>query len=545
MSLSEEILIDGLKFKFYVIANGEVYGVVDPLIERRDNRVEIRSTALSFFRRTISGNFHAIFDINEKGELSWRINVNGLEKVYGIRFTISNLPVGKVILPLPGGYQAVLQPDETIFASTEHILSYYPGVKPAIWTAPFLVLEYENRSLYIGCKECSPRPKRVWVLRKGDYLMLSLCSLENAFKMSSSYISPTWFMKEISSWKEAVEDYRTFVENELGVVPFEKRKDVPDWAKKISLYVVAYLHNYTPFINFTFDEFKNKLIELAEKFPAEHTLVYIAGWDGRPDMTYPRYEPSEELGGKEKFKEMIDQAHKLGFKIMLHFNLFSICYNMPEWSMFKDHQIRDIEGRLLGWDADHNTDGINDNLMGYIALDYEPWRRLLLEKISYIVKTYNIDAIHLDQSAVEFNDPRHDTYLGKKLLIEELKKRFPNLLIEGEGINILTLSLTPFVHTWIHDPNAIHPIYKELFNRYVKHVGHMDMPTFGFERNFWIIQKAYDELEVIPSLPLNIPYPSMVGGIAPEEYAKYDLESDKARHIFEKARKYLQTLQQK
>lgn len=540
MSLCEIIPIDALKFKFYVIAGDEVYGVINPFIEKKVNKIlEVSSKTFSFFRRSVPGKFSAKFDISRENELIFRIEVSGLNRIHGIRFTISNLPVGKVILPLPGGCEVALQPDETIFASTEHVLSYYPGIKPAIWTAPIVIIEYEDHSIYIGCKDKSPRPKRIWITRKNNHLILSLCSLEKACEISDAYTSPEWFIKKVSSWREAVEDYRRFMENELGIIPFEKRKDVPDWAKKIALYVVAYLHNYTPFINFTFEEFKDKLTELATKFPPAHTLIYIAGWDGRPDMTYPHYKPSEELGGEKKFKEMIDYAHNLGFKIMLHFNLFSVCYNMREWALFKDHQIRDVEGRLLGWDADHNTDGINDNLMGYISLDYELWRKYLLDKIVNIVKLYDIDAVHLDQSACEFNDPHHDTYTGKYIFFEELKKLLPNILIEGEGVTDLTVSMTPFVHTWIFDPDFIHPMYTELFNPYIKHVGHMDMPNFGFKRLFWKIQEAYDKIGVIPSLPLNLPYPCTVGGIDPTEYANFSLDSKEARHIFEKAYSYL------
>ena len=57
-------------------------------------------------------------------------------------------------------------------------------------------------------------------------------------------------------------------------------------------------HDYNDVINLT--------EELAEIGCPKDTLIYIPGWNGAYDSSYPAYQPCAELGGVRKFNEMIE-----------------------------------------------------------------------------------------------------------------------------------------------------------------------------------------------------------------------------------------------
>src|SRR5690606_34575377 len=58
------------------------------------------------------------------------------------------------------------------------------------------------------------------------------------------------------------------------------------------------------------------LFELAEVVEPTKTLLHVPGWRKLPyDVGYPDYKPNED------FRERIELAKRLGFRVGLHFNM--------------------------------------------------------------------------------------------------------------------------------------------------------------------------------------------------------------------------------
>jgi len=524
--MSADVGFQEYRFGLTIIADSDCYDPRLIEVQRTEDKATFKTN--SFTRGRDEKRADLTLELgSRRGGFSWKCLVKGFKAINGVRASIRSIPAGKVILPIPAGVEVELE-DEGSFSTPLNF-------------ARFAIFECEDKTLWVHCMDTLFKPSRIWISRSGEQMILDIFSEELAKDRSTTFESPLWVLEEVSEWKEAVDKYRMWMENAYCLKTYEERGDVPEWAKAIALYVNIYAHSYTNRVHYSFSDIRNILAELAKRFRAGNTLVYIAGWDGRIDMTYPEYEPSEEVGGSEGLKKLVDKAHELGFRVMLHFNMWGVDYKSPFYEKFKEHQVEDSEGRSLGWDADHNKDGIRERLFAYVSPDYDGFRNLLVEKISSIMNRFGIDAIHLDQTAAYVNDPKHDISLGFRKLVREIKDRFPQVLVEGEGINELTVGLVPIYHVWIRGERP-HPVFKELFNPYSRPVGHMDMPSLAYPKRYRRIQKLYDTLNLVPSLGLDSQYPEAVGAGLGEPRPIPSLDSEEALLTFQKARKYLKRI---
>jgi len=524
--MSSDVGFHEFRFGLVVTADGDYYEPQLIEVKRTENGATFKTE--KFTRGREEKRADLTLELRRRpGGLSWRCSVKGFKAIHGVRASIRFIPTGKIIVPSTPGVEVELE-DEDSFSTPLNF-------------ARFAIFECKDKTLWVHSMQTPFKPCKMWISRFGDGMILDILSEELARERSAVYESPLWVLEEVSGWREATHKYKAWMEKTHGLKPYEKREDVPEWATKIALYINIYAHSYTNKIHYTFSEIENILVESAKRFSPENTSVYIAGWDGRIDMTYPDYEPSEEVGGSEGLKRLVDTAHKLGFKVMLHFNMWGVDYKSPFCEKFKQHQVRDSEGRKLGWDADHNMDGIREALFAYISPDYDEFRRLLVERISSIVRRFGIDAVHLDQTAAYVNDPEHDVSGGLEKLVKEIKDHFPNVLVEGEGVTESTVGLTPIYHVWLRGEKP-HPVFKELFNLYSKPVGHMDMPSLAYPKRYRRCQELYDSLDLIPSLGLDSQYPEAVGAGLGEPPSMPSLDSQEALMTFEKARKYLERI---
>jgi len=526
--------IGNYRFRFQVNASGDYYEPAELTVSREGLRTLVEAQGLLQGRRRAGGSLRVEFQETPMG-LSWRAEAQGPSQIEGLRFSVSGLPLGQVIVPTAGG--TVFTPDEEVSLSVGTLA----GDGRPLWCAAFLVVETLGQVLYLHGEEYPPRVRRLWAKKMGESLAVDLYCEENAWQRSSRFASPKWAIDRVKDWREAVAKYRAWMEEAYGLQPFERRPDVPPWMRRIALYLNIYAHSYTNRLHYTFAEIEAKLRELATCFPAGNMLVYIAGWDGRTDTTYPDYAVSREAGGEEGLRRLVATAHSLGYRVMLHMNLFGVSYRSPLYPRFEKEQIRDSEGRRMGWTADYNRDGVREEHFAYISPDAAEWRRYLIEKAKGVVQSFGVDAVHLDQTGLCPNDPNHDTYRGQLELFRELKAALPGVLFEGEGMTEQAAPLTPVYHMWITAPDG-HAVYKELFNSYTRPVGHMDMPPPEYPERFKAVQEAYDFHDVIPSLAQTDFYPEISGAGLGEIGRAQRLDSEGAKSVYRKARAYLARL---
>ncbi len=210
---------------------------------------------------------------------------------------------------------------------------------------------------------------------------------------------------------------------------------------------------------------------LASRLDPRRTLLVLPNWRRFGyDQNYPDYTPAD---GFERFCR---EAHRLGFRVMVHFNLFGCAPTNPEFERFQAFILRDRAGKPQGWN-------LNDPRNPSRHFDIHPgcsaFRRLLVERVRSVRQTYGVDAFHLDVSLLMPN-PRSGPVEGlnvgqaKQRLFAELIRAVPDAAFGGEELNESAFSILSFTQrTPFDDDRRLgHPIGFYLFGDRVKYYSH-------------------------------------------------------------------------
>jgi hypothetical protein len=271
-----------------------------------------------------------------------------------------------------------------------------------------------------------------------DYIsnkqILALSHEQDARTPAYSMELPAWHIGQAADRVQVVLERCHDLESNFGLVPYAKRTDVPAWLNDIQL--VAYLHgeHWTGHVFNTFDQMSETLHWLAERIDGKHIMAFLPAWDGRYYYDYPLYEPSERLGGSAGLKRLVEQAHHLGIKVvpMLGANGANIEY--VKRLGLEDAVIHDAWGKekrldWVDWDYDLATEN-NGYLMN---LGHPGYRAYMLERASRLVDEFGVDGIFLDIAFYWENDPHYSPYEGTVAWVDEMRARYPHLLLFGEN----------------------------------------------------------------------------------------------------------------
>ncbi len=173
-----------------------------------------------------------------------------------------------------------------------------------------------------------------------------------------------------------------------------KISEAPDWTADAVLYEVN-VRQYTP--SGTFDEFSEHLQEIKDMgintlwFMPIHPISQTkrSGRLGSYYSVSDYRDVNPEFGDKEDFKELVDKAHEMGFKVMMDWVANHTGWDNawitehPEWYTQKDGQIISPEG--MGWPdvADLNYDN-------------KEMRLEMIDCMKYWIEEYDIDGFRCD-----------------------------------------------------------------------------------------------------------------------------------------------------
>lgn len=151
-----------------------------------------------------------------------------------------------------------------------------------------------------------------------------------------------------NNYTGAAEDFRLRVEREKGLRRLRDRRDVPQWIHgiRLVLHIDMMRSNWTVFHDFR--DVINIAGDVKNHISPENVLFYLAGWQGAYDGCQPAYIPDMELGGEAGFKEMADQLHAWGFRIMLHTCVYGVdpyAGEVEEW----ENRSLTRNGKITGW----------------------------------------------------------------------------------------------------------------------------------------------------------------------------------------------------
>ena len=322
---------------------------------------------------------------------------------------------------------------------------------PRDWRTGFAVWQGEQRDFTVCTRDFPWHFKRLRALRTGDRMRLEIIQDANVRERSLDFESTRWEIGYRDDVDALLDDYAGFVRQAFGAGDFLQRQDMPEWTRGLGLVVNLHGTDWNGQANLDFAGMTAAAEELAQRFPAERTLLSPIGWEGRYMRDYPPFEPPPGLGGAAGFKHFCATARQLGFHIMPHLNAM-VCNmrNRLYLTHLKNYVIRNHLNQpvhCLHIDWDH--DGLGDPAHSYLALQPRALRDVLVAVIDGLITQFGIDAVFLDETCnVFYNDPAWDQVDGVRRLVRDLHYAFPDVLIVGEEWNETLLGLTPVVQIW-------------------------------------------------------------------------------------------------
>lgn len=480
----------------------------DPVFLSRYEDVISEDKKYSFRLLDNSGDYSALFEVTADGdEIRFRIKVSSPEPVWLVEWKLSGFKFDKLLVPALGGQEISANMPEG------NTLSYK---YPFWWNAQFAIGIKGDEGLLINSRDASPDLKLLRIGREHDDFSITY-GFEAEAPLTSGELSAEFYLTGFKGgWQNGVEIYRSWMEKSFSPVEYVRHNGFPSWAENISFILELWgaRKSFTP--GHTFSQMIERLKEWKEIYKPENTLLYLAGFaENGIDSHAPDYNPSEQCGGETEFLKLMDAAHEMGFKVMLHTNILAMTFTHRLYNEFKKYQVIDPFGREQGWGMDMDGDWLPEPYFAYINPGYKEWGDLMENVIGELINKYNADAVFLDQTLLAFNVSKGPNFVkGMRDHIERLQNRFPGILFAGEGLHEQNVKALPFaqIHgidslTEVHGMEGqvpwrkAHPVSTYLFGKYSKYTGHLltrhpSNPMFTFQ------EAAYAELGVVPVLSL-------------------------------------------
>ncbi len=483
--------------------------VSEPVLLTELKNIVQKENYVSFILEDITSEFRAnIFITSDDDGIKFNCKVEGNKPIWLIEWKLSGLKLNEILVPALGG-QSIKNN-----APLGTLLSYK---YPFWWNSQFVLGSIGDGGIIIRSKDEKPELKLLRVLKEQDSFEISY-GFEVPAPLDKKSFEAEWFVDFYDGdWKNGVDVHRNWLENAFQLKPYQKHSNFPEWADKIK-FVLEIWGARRDRVNpaHTFDEMKERINEFAKLYDPSKTLLYLAGFaEHGIDSNAPDYNPSPQCGGEEKFKLLVDEAHRLGYKVMIHTNVLAMTFHHRLYQEFKKFQVVDCFGREQTWGLDMDGDWLAEPYFAYINPANTEWGDLMEKTLGDLIKKFNLDSVFLDQTLLAFNVNNGKNFLkGMRDHIQRLQKAFPEILFAGEGINEQVLPALPMaqIHgidsiTEVHGMEGqvawreVHPISSYLFGTYTKLVPHLltkhpSHPMFAFQ------EKAYQRLGVLPALVL-------------------------------------------
>jgi hypothetical protein len=473
------VTFDNLTLHFWILTTHNIYEPGEWQIVSTINGILARTNHLSCGDNSgsVEGMFEVEFTYTESG-FTWQAHAQAQELIKGVKVAVAPLPLGKVMVPLGSTVDLQAGDRGRVFSFPG---GYYPRrhtsgsqVEPRsgpipTWSSPFAILMTSDSTLCLQSREYPPRVKKLWIYRQADHQELRVYDEADNFYRSNGFTSSLWRLERVEDWRVAANDYSTWMAQAYGLMPFDQRGDVLPWMKRIGLVVLMHGMAHDGKILNTFEQMAERLGNLAVRYPPERTLVELVAFEGRFDHSWPENAPAPELGGEKGFRDFFDSAHRLGFHVMPHLNVWGASFANPDHVKWLEYRILDGEGRPINWSFDFDSDEIDEEIFAYISPDVPAWRDELRRKIAEAIHR-GFDTIYLDQVGTFVNDLHHDHFRGLCKLYEELSAQFPGIQQTCEGPTTeVSVALCPVqLGIAINEDPEHGELYQRLYGNYIR-----------------------------------------------------------------------------
>jgi hypothetical protein len=480
-----------------------------PTITDRLKRTRAAGDRTEFLLTDETGAYSTTLSVGaSRNGLRFHLQAKAPRPIWLVEWRLSGWKLDEMIVPALGGQSLSREmPEETT-------LSYK---YPFWWMAQFVVGAQERGGMWIRSMEKEPRLKLLRVRKDRGSFTLTY-GFEAGAPIVSKTLEAEWYVDCFAgSWREPVRIHRQWLEEEFQLKPRWNNPHFPAWLKDINFVLemwgvtkdrVEPLHTY--------DQMRERLRQWKKIHSPKNTLVYLPGFaEHGIDSRAPDYNPSPYLGGERKFKQLVDEAHRMGYRIMVHTNVLAMTFTHRLYPKFKKYQVVDPWGRLQGWGLDMDGDWLAEPYFAYMNPGYRAWGDLMTTVIGKLIHKFNVDGVFLDQTLLAFNVSKGPNFLhGMRRHIQRLQRAFPHVLFGGEGLHEHVVAALPFAQ--IHGIDSIaevhgmegnigwrqaHPVATYLFGPYTTFVAHL-LTKHPSNPVFKLQERAYAKLGVIPALCL-------------------------------------------
>ena len=428
--------------------------------------------------------------------------------IWLVEWKLAGLQFDSVIVPALGG-QVI---KDTMPVDTTLTYKY-----PFWWNAQFVLGTMPGGGAWIRTKDTLPSFKMLRVRKEPAGFALTY-GFEADAPLQAKTLEATWFLDCFAGdWKAPVDTHRGWLERAFDLLPLPENPHFPPWADDLNCVLELWgMRKDQPRPHHTFEQMTDRLRAWSRMHAPQRTLVYLPGFaEHGIDSHAPDYRPSPDLGGPEKFKALVDTAHDLGYRVMIHTNVLAMTYTHRLFPAFRDHQVVDLFGRTQGWALDLDGDWLTEPYFAYINPGVGEWGELMEHVLGELIAEYRLDGVFLDQTLLAFNVSRGPNFVtGMRNHIKRLAESFPHVLFAGEGLHEHVVSALPMAQ--IHGIDSIaevhgmegrerwreaHPVSTYLFGKYTRFVAHL-LTRHPSHPMFAAQEAAYAELGVIPALCL-------------------------------------------
>jgi len=381
---------------------------------------------------------------------------------------------------------------------------------PGGWEAQMLVVQGKRGGMWIRAEDADDRFKGVSIrYRSGKFDLGFRTYNEGPLEARTTVESVVWRLGFYQGdWRVPARQFREWMGRMAALTPVSGQQ--PAWADQIRSVIILRSGRGAK----SNDEPRAVLKKLTEWVTPAKTLLYIPDWrrDGY-DLNYPDY---TAYAG---FKELVDFAHSLGYRVMPHTCYYGVNLGNPEYERLKPYHLRDLfagEPITYFWRFPDPPPRIVMLHPGAKA-----WRELYVRKCREIVERYGVDTLHLDVTLSMPNvTDRADglnTVQGNVAFHDDLRTALPEVALGGEGLNEVSCRREAFAQTHglfaVRHPgdqpdrvaddagvDCSHPVSAYLLSPFTRWYGYLGYPTPGASALYRGWTRAYESWGVTPTL---------------------------------------------
>jgi hypothetical protein len=421
-------------------------------------------------------------------------------KIRCTKLTVSGLPKGDLL-----GHRWAREPVRR-GGTTVH----YPATTHTALV--FLALD-DGGYVYFESLDERVRAKRFAVIARDGGTTIELIHEDAASEMTTSTRTPPWRIGRTRDPEAVVRRHDAHTAAAFGLRPWDSRPDVPAWARDVSLVVALHGMHWSGYVFNTYDDMRAAIEFVAARIEGRRVLAFLPGWEGRYYWQYGDYRPEPTLGGDDGFARLSAAARNLGVHLMPMFGANCVNKDLPGYEQWgAPAEMRSpsglvFQGNRPDWDVSRAHD---PGWQAWLNPGAPSWRARLVEQVSALVGRYELPAVFFDTQHVWVNDPNYDLYDGLVALRDDLKSRFPDLLIAGEGWYDALGAVTPMSQAGL--PAAWPPARRpEVFAKYNRHFLHLSAgdPSRG---STGVHELGHNPFTLAPDAPHIIPTLTVVDG---------------------------------